>query len=109
MDRRRSRRVAVLLPVRVWGVDGKGSPFTQMARVRNISNDGAVLQGIGRTVKAGELLHVQIGQQQAEFQVVWTGKAGTRQDGEVGIQKIPSEPYIWDVNLLQCTEFAGKG
>jgi hypothetical protein len=109
MDRRRSRRVAALLPVRVWGVDGKGLPFTQMARVRNISNDGAVLQGMLRMVKAGELLHVQVGQQQAEFQVVWTGKAGTRQQGEVGIQNVPLEPYIWDVNLVQCSEFAGKG
>jgi len=109
MDRRRSHRVSVLLPVRVWGVDGKGSPFTQMARVRNISNSGAVLQGMLRTVKAGELLHVQVGQQKAEFQVVWTGKAGTRQQGEVGIQTIPLEPYIWDVDLPQCSELGGKG
>jgi len=108
MDRRRRRRVTALLPVRVWGVDAKGLPFTQLARVRNISNDGAVLQGLLRPVKAGELLHVQLGQQQAEFQVVWTGK-GTRHQGEVGIQNIPSEPYIWDVNLLQCSEFVGKG
>ena len=109
MDRRRSRRVTAMLPVRVWGVDGKGLPFSQMARVRNISNQGAVLHGIQRPVKAGELLHVQVGQQKAEFQVVWTGKPGTRQHGEVGIQTIPSEPYIWDVDLAQCSQFVGKG
>lgn len=109
MDRRRSHRVAVLLPVQVWGVDGKGSPFTQMARVRNISTHGAVLQGMLRAVKAGESLYVQAGERKAEFQVVWTGKAGTRQEGEVGIQIVPFEPYIWDVNLAQCSELVGKG
>jgi hypothetical protein len=109
MDRRRSHRVAVLLPVRVWGVDSKGTPFTQMARVKNISSSGAVLQGMLRTMKAGELLHVQLAQQKAEFQVVWTGKAGSRQQGELGIQMVPLEPCIWDVNLVQCSEFVGKG
>ena len=108
MDRRRRRRVAALLPVRVWGVDGKGLPFTQMARVRNISNDGAVLQGVLRPVKAGDRLHVQLGRESAEFKVVWIGK-GTRNQGEVGIQNIPSQPYIWDVNLVQCSEVVGKG
>ena len=108
MDRRRRRRVATHLPVRVWGVDAKGFPFTQMARVRNISNDGAVLQGVLRPVKAGELLHVQLGRESAEFKVVWIGK-GSRHQSEVGIQNISSQPYIWDVNLVQCSEFVGKG
>jgi len=80
-----------------------------MARVRNISGQGAVLQGMLRTMKAGESLHVQVGQQTAEFLVVWTGKAGSRQQGQVGIQNIAFEPYIWDVNLVQCSELVGKG
>ena len=109
MDRRRSHRVSVLLPVRVFGVDGKGSPFTQMARVTNISASGAVIQGMLRTMKTGEPLNVQLGQRTAEFQVVWTGKSGSRQQGEVGVQIIPFEPYIWDVNLGQCSELVGKG
>jgi hypothetical protein len=109
MDRRRSHRVSVLLPVRVWGVDGKGTAFTQMARVRNISAKGAVIQGMQRTMKLGESLHVQLGNRNAEFQVVWTGLPGSRQHGEVGVQIIPFEPYIWEVNLGRCAEFAGKG
>lgn len=109
MDRRRSHRVSVLLPVRVWGVDGKGSAFAQMARVRNISSHGAVIQGMLRTMKVGDALHVQLGDRNAEFQVVWTGQAGSRQHGEVGVQIVPFEPYIWDVNLGQCSELVGKG
>jgi hypothetical protein len=108
MDRRRNRRVAAFLTVRIWGVDAKSMPFTQHAQVRNISDQGAVLQGMIRPVKAGEILHVQHEEDQAQFRVVWVGRQGTQTQGRIGIQSLPSEPSIWDVNLLHCGQFAGK-
>jgi hypothetical protein len=109
MDRRRSRRVAAFLTVRIWGVDAKSKPFAQHAQVRNISDRGAELHGMGRPVRAGVILHVQHDEDQAEFRVVWVGKQGTRRQGEIGIESLSSEPFIWDVNLLQCAQVAGKG
>lgn len=109
MDRRRNRRVAAFLTVRIWGVDAKSMPFTQHAQVRNISDRGAVLHGMVRPVKAGEILHVQHEQDQAQFRVVWVGKQGTQRQGRIGIQSLPSEPSIWDVDLLQCCQVVGKG
>jgi hypothetical protein len=84
-------------------------PFTQHAQVRNISDRGAVLHGLIRPVRAGEVLHVQHDEDQAEFRVVWVGKQGTRRQGEIGVESLSSEPFIWDVNLLQCAQVAGKG
>jgi len=109
MDRRRKRRVTAHLPVRVWGVDAKAQPFTQLARVKNISIRGALVQGMLRTVKPGEIVHVQFGEEKAQFRVVWAGKRGTPVEGEIGLEGLSSEPSIWDVNLVRCTEFAGKG
>jgi hypothetical protein len=109
MDRRRNRRVAAFLTVRIWGVDAKSMPFTQHAQVRNISDRGAVLQGMIRPVKAGEILHVQHEEDQAQFRVVWVGRQGTQKQGRIGIQSLPSEPSIWDVDLLQCCQVVGKG
>jgi len=109
MDRRRTRRVATFQPVRVWGVDAKSQPFMQLAKVKNISAGGAVLQGLLRQVKPGEILHVQAGEETAQFRVVWVGKTGLRRDGEIGIECLPSQPSIWDVNLTACGEFVGKG
>jgi hypothetical protein len=40
---------------------------------------------------------------------VWVGKQGTQRQGRIGIQSLPSEPSIWDVNLLHCGQFVGKG
>jgi hypothetical protein len=109
MDRRRNRRVAAFLTVRIWGVDARSMPFTQHAQVRNISDRGAVLQGMIRPVRAGAILHLQHEEDQAQFRVVWVGKQGTRRQGEIGVESLSSEPFIWDINLLQCAQAAGKG
>jgi hypothetical protein len=109
MDRRRNRRVAALLTVRIWGVDGKSMPFAQHAQVKNISDRGAVLQGMVRPVRAGAILHLQNEHDQAQFRVVWVGRYGTRRQGEIGVEGLPAEPAIWDVDLLHCGQVAGKG
>ena len=109
MDRRRESRVDTALPVRIWGVDTYCRPFMQLASVRNISNLGAVLQNVRSQIKPGEILDVQYDGQKAQFRVVWTGKAGTMEAGEVGLQRLPDEPYIWDVDPLRCTQTLAEG
>jgi len=109
MDRRRKRRVTAHLSVRVWGVDAKAQPFMQLARVKNISMKGALLQGMLRTVKPGEVVQVQFGDEQAQFRVVWAGRKGTSAEGQLGVEGLPAEPSIWNVNLVRCGEFAGMG
>jgi hypothetical protein len=81
----------------------------QLASVRNISNLGAVLQNVRSQIKPGEILDVQYDGQKAQFRVVWTGKAGTMEAGEVGLQRLPDEPYIWDVDPLRCTQTLAEG
>ena len=109
MDRRQSPRVTAPIPVRVWGVDAFALPFMQLASARNISDGGAVLQGIRRQILAGETLEVQLGESKAEFRVVWVGKPGTQREGEIGIECQASEASIWDVNFSRCGTLAGEG
>src|SRR5438445_1886872 len=85
MDRRESPRVEVQLPVQVWGLDAYGQPFTDPAVVTNMSTGGLVLQGIRRRIRAGELLDIRMGEERAQFRVVWVGGAGTRRAGELGM------------------------
>ncbi len=108
MDRRQRPRVAAQLPVRVWGMDAKAQPFTQLVRVRNISRNGALLEGMQRMVKPGEVIHMQFGEEQAPFKVIWAGKPGGQRAGEMGVQGVSSEPRIWDMDLDQCNVLAGK-
>jgi hypothetical protein len=109
MDRRRNPRVTVLLPVRVWGLDSHSLPFTQLVTLKNFSNSGVVVQGLRRQVNPGEILEVKTGDGKAQFRVVWVGRQGSRRDGEVGLQTLPSEPQIWDLALGPKTQFAAAG
>jgi hypothetical protein len=109
MDRRRETRVDTALPVRIWGVDTYCRPFMQLASVRNISSLGAVLQNVRAQIKPGDILDVQYNGVKAEFCVVWTGRPGTIEAGELGIERLPEEPYLWDVDPARCGHVVGNG
>lgn len=109
MDRRRSPRVNVHLPVRIWGVDAYSLPFTQQATLRNISTEGAVVQGIKRQLRPGEILEMQYEREKAQFRVVWIGECGSPEQHEIGLQALPAEPTLWDINLSHCCELVAQG
>lgn len=109
MDRRRDSRVDTALPVRIWGVDTYCRPFMQVASVRNISSLGAVLQNVRAHLKPGEILDVQYEGVKAQFRVVWTGRPGTIEAGELGLERLPEEPYLWNVDPARCGQVVGNG
>jgi hypothetical protein len=109
MDRRRKPRVTACLPVRVWGVDAHDLPFMQVASVKNLSSTGVVIQGMRRQVKPGEILEVQLDEEKAQFLVIWTGMHGTPGAGEMGLQRLASEPCLWGVALCCYSELVAEG
>ena len=109
MDRRTTARITTALPVRIWGVDANCCPFMQLASVRNISENGVLLEGVRCRLKAGEVVDVQYNDLKAEFLVVWTGKQGTRNHGKIGLQNLPSQPSIWESYFDRACDFVGKG
>lgn len=109
MDRRRNPRVKAQLPVRLWGVDAHDLPFMQLASVKNLSSTGVVIQGMRRQIKPGEILEVQLDDEKAQFRVIWTGLQGTHSAGEIGLQRLTSEPYLWGVALGCYSELVAEG
>jgi len=109
MDRRQESSIEAAMLVRIWGVDRYCRPFMQLATVRNISLQGAVLAGVRSEVKPGEMLDVQYEDQHAQFRVVWYGRPGSLEAGELGLERLPSEPYLWDIDPARCTQFVGNG
>lgn len=102
MDREREMLVDTSLPVRIWGVDSYCQPFMQVASVCNMGSLGAVVKNIRSQVKPGEVLDVQYDGNKAQFRVIWAGKPGTIEAGELGLERLPEEPYIWDVDPVRC-------
>lgn len=108
MDRRQSPRIATSLPVCVWGIDAYSLPFMQLAMVTNISLTGAVVKGIQRQIRPGEVLAVQFAGEKADFRVVWVGRVGTPQHGEIGLERVAAQPCIWNLDLRACSQSAAN-
>lgn len=109
MDRRTEPRIPAELPVRIWGIDGQSQPYSEFARVKNLSDGGAVLEGVRSKLKTGDCMDVQCGPYRAQFRIVWMGKLGSDQQGEVGLRRLPLEECIWDLNLEASCAFSGNG
>jgi hypothetical protein len=103
MDRRHSPRIEVQLPVQVWGMDAHGQPFTNSALVTNMSIGGLVVQGVRRKIRTGEILDVQMGQDKAQFRVVWVVSEG---NGEIGLQRMTSHTFVAHSVLTHCAQAA---
>lgn len=108
MDRRKSPRVNVRFPVRIWGVDAYGLPFSQLVTVRNVSGSGAQIEGLHARLAPGDWLEVQSGSTKAQFHVVWVGKPGTIRQGKAGLECLPREASIWGLDLESCACAVGS-
>lgn len=95
MGDRKEARVKMVLPIRVWGVDGSGQLFNQLAHTLDISRTGARLGGMRGMLAAGDSLTVQYKQKKAQFKVVWVGRPGSVGERQVGLASLELDKYIW--------------
>ena len=94
-ERRCEPRALVDLAVQVKGIDADGERFEQAAVARNISLAGALLLGIQRTLRPGDVLRVRHGDRSAKFRIVWTSPSASAGAIKVAVQRIETEPSIW--------------
>jgi hypothetical protein len=103
MDRRQNPRIEVQLPVEVWGLDAFGQAFSSPATITNMSAGGLVLHGLRQRIRAGELLDIRMGQEQAQFRVVWIGDRGS---SELGMQRVTDKPFLPELVFAYCSQSA---
>ena len=92
-------RVDVDLLVRVFGMSAEGRPFTQNAHAHNISSHGARLAGIEHSLKAGDIIGVQLAEKKARFKVIWVIDAGHLRKIEAGVQLLDGQCCPWEQEL----------
>ena len=100
MGKRRDPRIHARLQVRIAGIDANGRPLLQMVMTRDVSRQGALLEGIQGTFKPGEIISVSYKDSKARFRVAWMGAAGTDRAGQIGVQSIDPAKCIWDPAIL---------
>jgi len=104
MRRRHEERLAISLPVRVWGMDANGKAFSQTATTLDITRIGVRLGGLACALKHSEIVGMQHGTQKARFRVVWAGRPGGPEQGQAGLYCIESGKQIWGESLKCISE-----
>lgn len=103
MGQRRNPRMQAKLQVRIAGIDANGRALLQMVTTRNISRDGALLDGIQGTFKPGEVISLSYKNNKGRFRVTWVGDTGTDKAGQIGVQSVDPAKCIWDAATLPPT------
>lgn len=97
VGRRREPRVARVLPVRMWGMDAQGRPFSAQVQTIDLSRMGGRLGGVSQPLKPGDIIGLQCGSEKSRFRVAWVGAAGTPLAGQIGVCCVEPAKYIWGV------------
>jgi hypothetical protein len=95
MERRREGRQVEDLPIRIWGVDERGSWFTQFALARDISRGGALLMGLEQELRCGDLILLQYGTVKARFRIVWLRDSEGPYKIQAAVQKLEEDECPW--------------
>jgi PAS domain S-box-containing protein len=91
---RKEQRVAGCKPVTVLGQDSFGKPFSQNTFTVEISATGARLQGLP-PLEQGTTVLLECGQERARYRVAWVGEKGHRFEGQVGLECVEPDKFIF--------------
>ncbi len=92
-------RVTVDLPVRIWGMNAAGRPFSQYASAHNISSEGAKISGVESVLAVGDVIGVQCDDKKARCTVIWVINTGPLKKNEVGVKLLAEKECPWKNHL----------
>ena len=92
-------RLSVDLPVRIWGMNAEGRPFSQSARAQNISSEGALISGVETELKVGDVIGLQCDEKKTRCAVVWVVNTGPVKKNQVGVKLVAEQECPWKEHL----------
>jgi hypothetical protein len=95
MERRKTKRTKMVLPVKVTL-----SGATHLAHTFDLTYFGARLGGLHVELKKGDVISLQRGPKKANFRVVWVQKLGER-ELQAGIQALENQTNFWGIDLSE--------
>jgi len=98
LGKRREPRMQAKLLVRISGSDDSGRSILLMAATRNISRQGASLEGIQGGLKVGQIVAITYKTSRARFRITWAGDG--QRAGQIGVQSVETEKCLWDATAL---------
>lgn len=97
MGKRRTPRFQKNLPVRLYGLDSHGKPFSIRAETVDISFSGARIAGVTQFEAPGETIGLEAEGKKGRFLVVWVGRA--KMAGQVGVRNVDPRSCIWSMSM----------
>ncbi len=99
MGKRHEPRHPIRIPVRIFGTDAQGKPFSENVHSFDISHQGVRLDGVHTRLKLEEIIGLSQGSNKGRFTVKWLGAEGTLTAGQVGLVSVNPEKNVWDTSL----------
>ncbi len=100
-DRRRESRSDAELAVTVWGIDTRGDRFLQLARARNVSLSGALLQGLDADLRPGDVIGILHAGKKARYRVVWVRQSDNGLRVQAAIHRLSADECPWKEMLAE--------
>lgn len=94
-------RKAVEVPVRVFGTDCDGKPFSENVTTVDVSQHGVRLRRPRARLQLEEVIGLTYANNKGRFKVKWIGAPGTPTDGVIGLLNLSPDKPLWDFPLPQ--------
>jgi len=92
---RRDRRIKISLPVRLTATDASGNPLDQEVMTIDVSQQGALLEGIRGKLRLGSRVSLARLQKLEQFLIAWAGKEDTPGAGQIGVSAVDPASTFW--------------
>lgn len=99
MGKRVEPRLAIQVPVRIFGTDTKGAVFSQKVVTVNISHTGVEVAEVQAELAVNEIVGLTYANNRVHFRVKWIGTAGSPKAGHLGLLNVTPEKPLWDFPL----------
>jgi hypothetical protein len=105
MERRRSDRLLLTIPLRLEGVDDAGREFEAEARTVILNRHGARIH-LQRVLKAGQTVRLAnlVNQRMADFRVVGPTEPYSEKGGEYAVAKLNPDINVWGIQFPPPSE-----
>jgi len=99
MERRGEPRKKGDLVVSISGRDKAGVRFTQDAVASTLSASGALLSGITRQMRTGDLIWIEYSGRKARFKIIWVRNSDSYHLTQAAVHRLEFEDCPWRVGL----------
>lgn len=104
MSQRSEPRVPRSVSVRIFCVNPQGGIINKTVQTLDISRLGVRVKGIESFDTVGEIVGVSSEGRKSRYRIVWIGRAGTPQEGQLGLKCVDGEQPLWGDQIIASAE-----